>query len=181
MKINDLKIDRTCVPYPKKGIYWLVTLPYLIVLIGVTAYLWSYNMSVAITYFSLYLISTLLHGYVCSFSECPYKGTFCPGAFGWFPVGKIAGKLKKPEKRNDKVTGILFLFIMLCTLGILAIPVYWINKLGITSSIGYVFLVLLHFFSFVIFVCPKCAGRGNCPTAKLSDSLNKRLFNKGIL
>ncbi len=181
MKMNDLKIDRTCVPYPKKRIYWLVTLPYLIVLIGVIAYLWSYNVSVAITYFSLYLISTVLHGYVCSFSECPYKGTFCPGAFGWFPVGKIAGKLKKPEKRNDKVIGIVFMSIMLCILGIFVLPLYWISKQGLIFSIAYGIFIIVHFFFFVIFVCPKCAGRGNCPTAKLSDSLNKRLFNKGIL
>lgn len=179
--MNELKIDKTCVPYPKKGIYWLVTVPYLIVLMGVAAYLWSYNVSVAITYFSLYLISTLLHAYVCSFSECPYKGTLCPGAFGWFPVGKIAGKSNKSKTKNDKVIGILFMFIILCILGIFTLPLYWISKQGLIFSIAYGIFIGIHFFSFVIFVCPKCAGRGYCPTAKLSNSLNKRLFNKGIL
>ncbi len=179
--MEDIKIDKTCVPYPGKGIYWLVAAPYLIVLIGVTAYLWSYNVRIAITYFSLYLTSTLLHGYVCSFSECPYKGTFCPGAFGWFPVGKIAGKLNKSKTKNDKVVGILFMFIMLCIVGIFILPLYWISKPGLLFSIAYGIFIIIHFFTFVIFVCPKCAGRRYCPTAKLSNTLNKKLFNKEIL
>jgi len=178
--MKNPEIDKTCVPYPKKGTYWFITAAYLLVLLAVTTYLWSFNVAVAVTYFSFYLFSTLLHGYVCSFSECPYKGTVCPGAFGWFPVGKIAGKLK-PKKRNDKLIGIFFMFIMLCVLGILVLPLYWINKLSIITSIAYALFIVLHFFSFVTFVCPKCAGRGFCPTAKLSNLLNKMLFKKEIL
>lgn len=178
--MEPIKIDHNCIPYPRKGIYWLITLPYLLMLIGVTIYLWTYSIPVSIAYLFLYIMSTLIHGYICSFSECPYKGTLCPGAFGWFPVGKIAGKIK-PQKRNDKLIGVLFLVIMLCILGILIIPLFWLYKLGILLSIGYFLFILLHFFSFVLFVCPKCAGRGYCPTAKLSNRLNKMLFNKEVL
>ena len=177
---NQARTDKTCIPYPRKGIYWLVTLPFVMVLIGVAIFLGTFNISLAITYFSFYIVSTFLHGYVCSFSECPYKGTFCPGAFGWFPVGKIAGKLK-PKKKNDQLIGILFMFIMLCILGILVLPLYWLSNLGLAASIGYGLFIVIHFFSFVIFICPKCAGRGYCPTAKLSNTLNKKLFNKSIL
>lgn len=88
--MNEPKIDKTCIPFPRKKLYWLISLPYLALLFSTFIYLFSRNLLVSFIFIAFYFLSIILHGYVCSFSECPYKGTMCPGAFAWFPVGKVA-------------------------------------------------------------------------------------------
>jgi len=105
----------------------------------------------------------------------------CPGAFGWFPVGKVAGLFTKLRiKKSVALINLFFLIIILSILGILALPLYWINELGVFYSIGYVLTILIHFFFFVLTICAKCAGRRVCPTAKLSNVLNKKIYNRDI-
>lgn len=70
---------------------------------------------------------------------------------------------------------------MIAQTGILILPLYWIYYLGVLYSIGYAVFILLHFFIFVLMICPKCAQRYICPTAKLSAVLNKNILNKDIL
>ena len=180
--MNDPKLDNSCIPYPRKGLYWIISLPYLGLLILTAIYLWNFNILVASIYISFYLVSIILHGYICSFSECPYKGTMCPGAFAWFPVGKISQYFHKLKfKKIDSLMNLFFLVIMIALLGTITFPLYWINKLGIIYSTGYVLFVFGHCFLFILTICPKCAARLNCPTAKLSNILNKKILNKNIL
>ena len=180
--MTDLKIDKSCVPYPRKGLYWIINLPYLGLLILTTVYLWSFDVLIASIYISFYLLSTILHGYVCAFSDCPYTGTFCQGAFAWFPVEKIAQLVQRLKvKKSHPLINAFFLVIMLSLIGILVLPVYWISKLGIIYSIGYLTVIFSYFFSFILAICPKCANRLNCPTAKLSNLLHKKIYNEDIL
>lgn len=170
-----------CIPYPRKGVYWMISLPYLVLMILTASYLWNFSEMLAIVYVGFYLLTITLHGYICSFSECPYKGKVCPGAFAWFPVGKIAGIFQRMKiKKSEIVINIFFLFILLAQLGILILPIYWIYKLDVLISIGYIIFILFHFFIFVLMICPRCAQRNICPTAKLSNKLNLILFSKDI-
>jgi len=147
---ND-KIDLSCVPYPRKGLYWLITLPYLIVLVTTMLYLWSIRSNIALVYFGLYILSTLLHGYVCSFSECPYKGTSCPGAFGWFGVGLMAGLFSSMKiRKSQNLINLFFLLVMISLLGIVLIPLFWLYKAKWIFSVAYFLFMLIHFFSFIL-------------------------------
>lgn len=178
----ELKIDKSCIPYPRKGLYWMINIPYLVLLILTTIYLWNYNILVSSIYISFYVISTILHGYICSFSDCPYTGTICPGAFAWFPVGKIARLFQKLKfVKSALLINLFFLLIMFSLLGMITLPLYWISKLGIIYSIGYFLFLIGYFISFILTICPKCAQRLYCPTAKLSNWIYKKISGKDIL
>ncbi|MFC1898192.1 hypothetical protein ACFLYJ_01335 [Candidatus Cloacimonadota bacterium] len=179
--MTNSKIDYKCLPYKRKGFYWLITLPYLTVFTITAFYLGKFNIVLSSIYILFYFLSVILHGYVCSFNDCPYKGSICPGAFGWFPVGKVAYIVEKLKfKKSEQLINMFFLIIMLCLLGILTLPLYWFSKSGIGFSIGYFGFILIHFTAFVLIICPKCANRDQCPTAKLSNSLHKMLLNNDI-
>jgi len=170
-------IDKSCIPYPRKRWYWLISLPYVFVLTITTIYLWKHSVSASCSYLGLYFISIILHGYNCSFSKCPYKNTYCPGAFGWFSVGKVAGIFFKIKiKKSSGLINLFFFLILISILGITILPTFWIINIGIFWVIGYVLFILIHFFTFVVVICPKCAGRSFCPTARLSKKLNKKIF-----
>ena len=179
--VTDQKFDKSCIPYPGKKLYWIISLPYLLLLVLTAIYLWKFSILVSSIYISFYIVSIIFHGYICSFSECPYKGTMCPGAFAWFPVGKISLFFHKLKvKKSDLLINLFFLVIMITLLGIITLPLYWISKLGIDYCIGYVGFIIGHFITFILIICPKCANRLYCPTAKLSNFLYKKIFNKEI-
>ncbi len=172
--MNDLQFDHECVPYPRKGLYWLINIPYLVLLIITAIYLWQFGILVSLIYSSFYILSVILHGYVCAFSGCPYKGTFCPGSFAYFPVGKMALLFDKMNiKKSDLLFNLFFGIIMLLLLGIIIFPLYWINRLGVGYTIGYLLIILIYFTAFILTICPKCAMRFNCPMAKLSNLIYK--------
>jgi hypothetical protein len=152
-------------------------------LLVVTAvYLWQFSVLVSSIYIGLYIVSVIIHGYVCAFSRCPYKGTLCPGAFAYFPVGKVALLYDKlGVKKSDGLIGFIFVLLMIFLLGIMTLPLYWISILGIGFAIGYVVFILAYFIVFLLTICPKCAMRNNCPAARLSNSLYKTLNTDEIL
>lgn len=175
-------VDFNCIPYPRKGLYWIINIPYITLFILTAIYLWNYSVLVSSVFISFYLVSVLLHGYICAFSDCPYTGTMCPGGFGWSPVGKIAYLYQKLKVHQSVfLTNLFFLIIMISLLGVLIFPLYWISNLGIIYCVGYVLFIMGYFFSFLITICPKCAGRLKCPTAKLSNLIYKKILHKDIL
>jgi hypothetical protein len=180
--MTDLKFDKTCIPYPRKELYWIINLFYLGMLIITSVYLWKYSIAISLIYISFYVISVILHGYMCAFSPCPYSGTFCPGIFALFPVGKIALIFRRFKiKRSVRLIKIFFYTILGALILTLILPLYWISKLGIIYSFGYFILVIGYFITFILTICPKCAGRLYCPSAKLSNLISKRILKKDIM
>lgn len=180
--MKDMKFDKSCVPYPRKGMYWIINIPYLLLLVLTAIYLWQFGIMISSIYISLYIVSVILHGYVCAFSGCPYKGKMCPGAFAYFPVGKISLLYDKLSiKKSDIVVGLFFVIIMIFLFGIIVLPLYWIDRLGIGYAIGYTAIIVVYFSIFLLTICPKCAMRFNCPAAKLSNVLNTKILGIDIL
>lgn len=177
----DLKYDNECIPYPRKAIYWIINIPYLLLLILVSIYLWQFGVLLAVAYISLYIVSVILHGYVCAFGGCPYKGKMCPGAFAYFPVGKTAMLYDKLKvRKSDILVAVFFLLILILLLGIVILPLPWIADLGLSFAIGYVVFILAYFILFLLTICPKCAMKLNCPAAKLSKFLLRDSFRSDI-
>jgi hypothetical protein len=180
--MTDLKFDKACIPYPRKGLYWIINLFYLGLLIITSVYLWKYSIVISLIYISFYVISVILHGYMCAFSPCPYSGTFCPGIFALFPVGKIALIFRRLKiKRSVRLIKLFFYTILGALILTLILPLYWISKLGIIYSFGYFILVIGYFITFILTICPKCSGRLYCPSAKLSNLISKKIMNKDIM
>lgn len=180
--LSELKIDRYCIPYPRKGWYWIINVPYLLLLISTAIYLWQFGILISAAYTSLYIVSVILHGYVCAVGGCPYKGKICPGAFAYFPVGKMAMLYDKLKvKKSDTMMAVIFVVLLTLLLGIVILPLPWISKLGTGVAVGYVVFILLYFIVFILAICPKCAMRFNCPAANLSDFLYKLAVKRNIL
>jgi hypothetical protein len=126
----DFKFDKTCIPYPRKGLYWIINLFYLGLLIMTSIYLWKYSILISSVYISFYVISVILHGYMCAFGPCPYTGTFCSGIFALFPVGKVALIFKRLKiKHFVRLIKIFFYIILGVLILTLILPLYLISKL----------------------------------------------------
>jgi hypothetical protein len=180
--MSEMNIDEACLPFPRKGVYWIISLLYLAVLAGTAAYLWQTSVVQACVYVALYAVQVVLHGYLCSFGSCPYKGTLCPGAFAWFPVGKLAGALSGLNAvRHSALVGPAFLLIMLALLGTLILPLFALVELGVAVAAGYVAFMAVYFVVFLLAICPRCAMRYNCPAARLSNALHKLVTGKSTL
>lgn len=170
--MKELERDSSCVPYPRKRSYWAVTLPFLVLLTTTAAYLWRCSELLAVLYVSCYVLLVLLHGYVCAFSGCPYRGSWCPGAFATFPVGKIAQTIDRLGiRRSHNLIAVCFGMCLLFLLGILLLPLYWFSQLTVSVAIIYFLLVALYSKEFLLRVCPHCAMRSNCPAAKLVTTI----------
>jgi hypothetical protein len=178
----ELKFDMSCKPFPKWKLYWAVNVPYMVLLVATAIYVWQFNVTASVVYMSFYVLSVILHGYVCAFSGCPYKGGVCPGAFAYFPVGIVAGFFGKLKVRqHNALVGAFFAMCIGLLLGIMTLPLYWLSKSGIYLAIGYPVIVLAYLIVFLLTVCPRCAMRFNCPAARLSNLLSRRFTVKGIL
>lgn len=80
----------SCVPYSRKRAYFILTVPFLILLILVAVYLWSINFALSLIFISLFVTANLLQAYCCAYQECPYAGGFCPAVAGIMPSSMLA-------------------------------------------------------------------------------------------
>ena len=69
-------IDEKCVPYPRKGLYLLLTSPMIVVYILISIYLWNLNLIYFGIYAVLFVGVAFFMSYICVYWECPYVGKF---------------------------------------------------------------------------------------------------------
>ena len=88
-----------CIPYKRKALYLLLTVPIIILYLVIMGYLWKINTIVFFIYLSLFALSILFQSYCCEYQSCPYIGKFCPGIGGFIiPASVVALLLKKIKK-----------------------------------------------------------------------------------
>ena len=83
--------------------------------------------------------------------------------------------------KSQNLINLFFLLVMICLLGMIILPTIWLYTFGAFISIGYFLFMVLHFLVFILSICPKCAMRNLCPTAKLSNSLHNVFCGKEFL
>jgi hypothetical protein len=173
---EDIKPDMSCVPYRRKGLYLILTIPFLALLIMVFGYLWAFNPILSIVFFLFYITMCYFQAYCCAYQECPYIGGFCPAIVGIMPASFMAkliygnkniGKSKKAFEAHAIVASIAWL-------GLIVLPLFWIAKLGIWFAVGYVVSHAVYYLIFGLTVCPVCAIRNTCPGGKLQSVVLKR-------
>ena len=85
--------DMSCVPYRRKGAYYLFTIPMLALLVAVLGYLWTLSFVLALVFLSFYLTMSIFQAYCCVYQDCPYVGEFCPALLGIMPASLLAKRI----------------------------------------------------------------------------------------
>ena len=172
----EIKPDMTCVPYRRKWLYFVLTIPFFVVLISVFVYLWTFSFLLSVVFLLFYLGACLFQAYCCAYQDCPYVGGFCPAVAGIMPANiftkLIYGrrKIKKSERRFD----IHAIIATACGLGLIVFPLPWILKLGFLFAAGYIAFAIAYLLVFFLTICPACAIRHTCPGGKLQSIVLKR-------
>jgi len=161
--------DMSCVPYQRKGLYFLLTIPFLLLLIAVFVYLWTFSFTLSLVLVLFYGMTCLFQAYCCAYQDCPYVGGFCPAVAGIMPASLLAkliygdGRITKSKKMFEAQATIGFTGL----LGLTFFPLFWIAKLGWPFAVGYVVVHLVYYGFFLFTICPVCAIRDTCPGGKV--------------
>ena len=161
--------DMTCVPFRRKGLYYVVTIPFLFILLLVCIYLWAFSPALSVLFIVFYLVVCYFQAYCCAYQDCPYVGGFCPAIIGILPANVLAkliygGREVTRSKARFEIHASL---AFVGWLGLAVFPVFWIAKLDTLLAAGYVVCHVVYYLVFGLTVCPVCAIRNTCPGGKL--------------
>jgi hypothetical protein len=178
---DSIKPDMSCVPYKRKGLYLVLTLPFLALLIAVFIYLWTFSFIFSMAFLLFFLAMCYFQAYCCACQDCPYIGGFCPAIVGIMPANVLAKlihgkkkiiKSKKSFERNVTLAS-------LCWLGLIVFPLFWIAKFGALYAGVYVACHVIYYVIFGLTICPVCAIRNSCPGGKLQGLILKDKYDSG--
>ena len=172
---DEKRPDMNCVPYHRKGFYFALTIPFIVLLVGVLVYLWTISFVLSVIFALLYLLMCFFQAYCCVYQECPYVGGFCPAIAGIMPASLLAkliygNKRIVKSKRRFELNAIL---AVMSWLGLVLFPLHWIGQLGKLFFIGYIFCHVLYAVIFLMTICPACSIRRICPGGRLGSILWK--------
>jgi hypothetical protein len=165
----------SCVPYRRKGLYFALTIPFLLLLVAVFVYLWRYSFVLSIVFASFFVGMSYFQAYCCAYQECPYVGGFCPAVIGIMPASLMAkvlyGKGVVKSQRRFELSATLG---VACWVGLILFPLFWIAKIGWIWAAGYVLCHVVYTVIFGATICPACAIRDICPGGRASGAVRKR-------
>ena len=165
---TDPTPDMSCVPYPRKGLYLLLTVPFLVLLLLVLVYLWTFGVLLALVYLLLYLAMYYFQAYCCAHQNCPYVGGFCPAIIGILPASLMAKLFYSGRgiETSPRKFAVYATVAMLAWIGLAVFPLFWIAKLGLVFAVGYALAHVVYTVIFGLTICPACALRNICPGGK---------------
>ncbi len=169
------------IPYKRKGLFLLITLPMVVMYILIGYYLQTINLKILIIYCAFFALTILFQSFNCIFWECPHVGKFCPGAGGFCvlssPLAKLLIKLK--VKQSQKTHNILCSIAYINFFSIVFFPVYYIYKLNYFYVAIYFGIVLLYFTGMMLLICPFCGARDACPGGQTSTKIMETFGKDG--
>ena len=173
---ESIRPDMSCVPYRRKGLYLLLTVPFLALLIAVFVYLWTFCFVLSIIFFLSYMAMCYFQAYCCAYQECPYIGGFCPALIGIMPASPMAKLLygNKEIVKSKRAFETHAIVASIAWLGLIVLPLFWIAKLGLWLVVGYVASHAVYYLIFGLTICPVCAIRNTCPGGKLQSIVLNR-------
>ena len=170
--------DKTCVPYSRKKVYLVITIPLMAMILIVFSFLFLINPFYGMIFISFWLGANVFQSYCCEYQDCPYTDKFCPAVAGIIPASRIANLPIIKNMQKSKTRFDLFAtFGSLCLLGLIVFPLFFLIELDILYPLGYIILILIYAILFLWSICPACAIRGTCPGGRASTSL-RTLFRK---
>jgi hypothetical protein len=163
---------KDCVPYKRKALYLILTIPIIILYLVIMIHLWQVNKLIFAIYCSFFILGILFQSYCCAYQDCPYIGKFCPGLGGFLMPASLVALLLKKVKKVKIMFDLCASIAFICLLGIILLPVYFIYKLGLFLLILYSVIVVVYIVSFLLLICPACAIRDTCPAGKTSSNIS---------
>ncbi|MEJ2356292.1 MAG: hypothetical protein P8Y62_10435 [candidate division WOR-3 bacterium] len=163
---------KDCVPYKRKALYLILTIPIIILYLVIMIHLWQVNKLIFAIYCSFFILGILFQSYCCAYQDCPYIGKFCPGLGGFLMPASLVARLLKKVKKAKIMFDLCASIAFICLLGIILLPVYFIYKLGLFLLILYSVIVVVYIVSFLLLICPACAIRDTCPAGKTSSNIS---------
>jgi hypothetical protein len=173
---DEVRPDMSCVPYRRRGLYLTVTVPFFVLLVVVSAYLWTFSVALSIVFASFYFAMCYFQAYCCAYQDCPYIGGFCPGIAGIMPASALAKHIYSNREitRSRRAFQAHVALALAGWLGLIVFPLFWLAKLGVWSAIGYVACHAVYYAVFGLTVCPMCAIRNTCPGGRLQSVVHRR-------
>jgi hypothetical protein len=172
---HERSADETCVPYERKALYLLLTVPMIVMYVVIAVFLWTVDIAAFAGYCTLFVLVAVLQSYVCRYWQCPHVGTFAPCVGGFcLPSSQIA-RLLKNVKRSERVYKVVLTLAYINFFGVILFPVYFIYRLGLLTLLIYVGIVVLYALCFLLFICPACGARRVCPGGQTAVQLRDRL------
>lgn len=166
-----MNINHNCVPYRRKGLYLVLTLPMIALYLLIAAWLWQVNLLFFGIYLGLFLLVAVAQSYVCVFWGCPYVGKFAPCVGGFCLPSSQLARLLRGVKRSEKTYHIFVNLAFIAFLGIILTPLIFLWRLGWGYLFAYVGVVVLYAAGFLGWICPACATRQVCPGGQTSTKL----------
>ncbi|KPL06023.1 hypothetical protein AMJ86_10100 [bacterium SM23_57] len=163
------------VPYRRKSLYLLLTIPMIGMYIAVSAILLQFGVIFLGIYLFLFVLVAFGQSYVCVYLQCPYVGKFAPCVGGFcLPSSQIARWFKN-VKRSERLYNIIVTLASVSLLGIIILPVYFLYQQSVFTLIGYLGIVLVYSACFLWFICPVCGTRHVCPGGRVSTKIRNRV------
>ena len=162
---------KDCVPFKKKILYLLLTIPIITIFIAISIYLWLTSLISFIIYCSLFLMVIVSQSYCCAYQNCPYIGKFCPGIGGIIIISSVIAFLWKKTKKSKILFELFATLGFICLMRITLFPIFYIYKLSVIILIGYLIIAIFYCIAFGGLICPVCAIRDTCPGGKMSEKI----------
>ena len=179
--IGEIRPDMSCVPYRRKRLYFVLTLPLIMLLIAVFVYLWTISFILSLVFLVFYLVMSYFQAYCCVYQDCPYVGGFCPAVLAILPANLCAKHLygRQGVVKSKKAFSLQASLAIAGWLGLIVSPVFWVATLGVGFAVGYVVIHVVYTVIFGFTICPVCAIRDTCPGGKLQGVVSKLLARHG--
>ncbi len=171
-------MNKNCVPYPRKSLYLVLTIPMVAIYLAIAILLWLVNRAFIVTYLSLFVILVLSQSYVCVYWQCPYIGKFAPCVGGFCLPSSQVARLFKNVKRSESIYNVAVTLAFAAFLGIIVLPIYFLYQQGIVYLLVYLGFVLIYAASFLWWICPVCGTRHVCPGGQTSTKLREVFVRK---
>jgi hypothetical protein len=172
-------MNENCVPYQRKSLYLLLTIPMIGIYIAIAVLLWKVNLAFFVVYCALFVIVAFSQSYVCVYLQCPYIGKFAPCVGGFcLPSSQIARWFKN-ARRTERIYNIVVTIAFAAFLGIIVLPMYFLYQQSPAFLLLYIAIALFYAAGFLGFICPVCGTRHVCPGGQTSTKLREIIIRNG--
>jgi len=173
---KEVRPDLSCVPFPRKTLYLVLTVPLLLILVLVFILLWAHDPLLSLIFLLLFLATCYFQSYCCVYEDCPYVGHFCPAIAGIMPASYLAKLIYRSKGfvRSESRFRINIALAITSWLALAIYPLFWIARVHVLLAVGYILCHLVYSLVFFLNVCQFCAIRDTCPGGKFQRAFNRR-------
>lgn len=164
-------MDEQCVPYRRKTLYLLLTIPMFGVYIAIGASMFRVSLPFFILYCVFFVTVAFAQSYVCAYLQCPYVGKFAPCVGGFCLPSSQLARIFKDVRKTKTAYNIVVNIAFVAFFGIILLPVYFIYQQSASLLLAYILIVLVYAVGFFGFICPACGTRHVCPGGRTSTKL----------